>query len=266
MVTAIVRPSFVKHGIVIVPQERDGSRMVDTTRRSDKGNPAFRFEATFKVAFINVDDPSDAALVIVPAHADDFGDKAPGKCLSYAVKSAILKILMLETGEDEEGRIQPEPEPYNEDEEARLTNLRADALNGMGALQTAWKAMPEALRLRLHPQLASLKDAARAADASAKSALGAPSACGGGAGALADRALREAHRIEHAAGVLVQEERGPRGGADRPHPGDPGGAPHRIHGAALRQSGDAVGARAGAGGEGLVRDVHGEFHQPVRLL
>jgi hypothetical protein len=176
MVTAIVRPSFVKHGIVIVPQERDGSRMVDTTRRSDKGNPAFRFEATFKVAFINVDDPSDAALVIVPAHADDFGDKAPGKCLSYAVKSAILKILMLETGEDEEGRIQPEPEPYNEDEEARLTNLRADALNGMGALQTAWKAMPEALRLRLHPQLASLKDAARAADASAKSALGAPSA------------------------------------------------------------------------------------------
>jgi hypothetical protein len=43
-------------------------------------------------------------MVIVSAHANDQGDKAPGKALSYAVKSAILKVLMIETGESDESR------------------------------------------------------------------------------------------------------------------------------------------------------------------
>ena len=35
----------------------------------------------------------------------DNGDKAPGKAVTYATKAAILKILYLETGENEESRV-----------------------------------------------------------------------------------------------------------------------------------------------------------------
>lgn len=103
-VTALVRPHFIDAGIVIVPNLVHGE-MVDTGRKSAKGNIAWRYEGIFAVDFVNIDDPADRITVTVPAHADDYGDKAPGKALSYAVKSAVLKLNMLETGVDDEGRL-----------------------------------------------------------------------------------------------------------------------------------------------------------------
>jgi len=54
---------------------------------------------------VNVDEPTDVVVVPVAAHAEDMGDKAPGKALSYATKYSILKILLLESGESDESRI-----------------------------------------------------------------------------------------------------------------------------------------------------------------
>ena len=51
-----------------------------------------------------MDDPSDKFSIEIEAHALDHGDKAPGKALSYAKKYAVLKLLEIETGEEEEGR------------------------------------------------------------------------------------------------------------------------------------------------------------------
>jgi hypothetical protein len=53
---------------------------------------------------VNADDPTDKFSIEIEAHALDHGDKAPGKALSYAKKYAVLKLLDIETGEDEEGR------------------------------------------------------------------------------------------------------------------------------------------------------------------
>jgi hypothetical protein len=162
-VTALVRPHFVKHGIVLNVNVLE-SRVIETGQKSSNGTPLIRYEARFAVHFINMDDPHNYAVFEIDAHANDFGDKAPGKALSYAVKGAVLKALYLETGENDEGRAGGgEDRELTEEEELRLQELRDASLNGMKALEVAWKSMSGKIRLALAPQLASLKEAAQKA-------------------------------------------------------------------------------------------------------
>jgi hypothetical protein len=102
-VTAMVRPHFVEQGIIVVPRLMS-SATIDTGRKTSSGNPILRFEGLYEVSFVNADDPKDAVVIPIAAHAEDQGDKAPGKALSYATKYGILKVLLLETGEDDESR------------------------------------------------------------------------------------------------------------------------------------------------------------------
>lgn len=110
-VTAETRQHFVDNGVVIVPCELE-SKLVDSTTVTGKGNPIMRFEAKYRIDFINADQPSDKVSVELTAHALDQGDKAPGKAHSYATKYAVLKILQLESGEDEEGREVQKPRKF----------------------------------------------------------------------------------------------------------------------------------------------------------
>jgi hypothetical protein len=158
-VTAMVRPHFVAAGIVLAPRVVS-SAMVDTTRRSKSGNPAMRYEGRFAVDFVNIDDPADRITVELDAHADDYGDKAPGKALSYATKYAVLKLLMLETGEDDEGRLGPPQVEYTDAEQATIQELRDAALNGRDALKSAWQGLTKEQRQALSGELDSLKAAA----------------------------------------------------------------------------------------------------------
>lgn len=100
-VTEIIRPSFVSIGIITVPRQTSKSVIVDGLTKS--GGQKIRFEAMYEIDFIDIEDESKVT-VCVEAHAEGNDDKCAGKALSYAVKSAMLKVLMLETGEnDEEG-------------------------------------------------------------------------------------------------------------------------------------------------------------------
>jgi hypothetical protein len=104
-----LHPLFKKHGVIVMPSVMPETvRMVDTGRKTSKSNPISRFEAVFAVTFFNADDPSDKVTACIPAHADDEGDKAPGKALSYATKGALLKALMIESGDEEEERVDGE--------------------------------------------------------------------------------------------------------------------------------------------------------------
>jgi len=87
-VTAKVRPSLVKHGLVYYPQN-----LVYT----QNGN---RTEITVDIVFVNAANPQDKIAVPTLGYGVDNQDKGPGKALSYAVKMALLKALGLETGED----------------------------------------------------------------------------------------------------------------------------------------------------------------------
>ena len=104
-VTALVRNHLIEHGVLIVPKLR-GSSVVDAGQTKG-GTPIIRYEAKYEIEFVNCDMPGDVIVVPVEAHANDSGDKAPGKAVSYATKYAILKLFNIETGEDEESRVEP---------------------------------------------------------------------------------------------------------------------------------------------------------------
>jgi len=102
-VTAMTRASFIKHGVMVIPSEVS-SKMVEVGTTTAKGKPWMRFEANYQINFVNVDQTDDFAQITLTAHAEDYGDKAPGKAISYAVKSAVLKMLQIETGVNDESR------------------------------------------------------------------------------------------------------------------------------------------------------------------
>jgi len=102
-VTAVLRESMVKHGIVST-QSLVESSFEDTGDTTVKGTKWMLYTAKYNVSLINTDDPESQVNVIVEAQALDTGDKASGKAMSYAMKYALLKTFGLETGENEEGR------------------------------------------------------------------------------------------------------------------------------------------------------------------
>lgn len=111
MVVAVCRDHFVKHGIATYPEQVAGTLHPQGVKASKDGSgtvpdPMRLYEGTYLIHFVNIDDPADRVSVRIDAHAQDNGDKAPGKAVTYATKSALLKVLMLETGENDESRVE----------------------------------------------------------------------------------------------------------------------------------------------------------------
>ena len=104
MVTAILRKHMIEHGVVCIPTLVESSTV--QLPAAEGKTPQIRYEATYDFTFANVDVPEDTIHVRIQAHAMDNADKAPGKAISYAKKYAVLKLFELETGEDEESRVQ----------------------------------------------------------------------------------------------------------------------------------------------------------------
>lgn len=96
-VLSVVRQHFVDEGVIVVPKQVDKGVSIEGTTKN--GGKKIRMEALYDVSFIDVDDGSEI-VIRSEAHAEDNSDKGANKCLTYAVKNAILKILMLQTGDD----------------------------------------------------------------------------------------------------------------------------------------------------------------------
>ena len=122
-VTSEVRPQLIKYGVIIVPREVKGE-LRDTGKTTKGGTPYTAYVATYDIDFVNIDDPSDRATARVSANGEDQNDKGPGKAVSYATKTAILKILSIETGESDEARETQQPAPRIDEEQlSQLTDL-----------------------------------------------------------------------------------------------------------------------------------------------
>lgn len=119
-VTAIVRNHLIEHGIIVVPRLMESEVVGIGTTKS--GAPMIRYQARYEVDLVNMDDPQDKVTVSAEAHANDTGDKAPGKATSYATKYTLLKVFSIETGEDEEGRVEPyaSTQPITADQAAQV--------------------------------------------------------------------------------------------------------------------------------------------------
>ena len=96
-VLSVVRQHFVDEGVIVVPKQVDKGVSIEGTTKN--GGKKIRMEALYDVSFIDVDDGSEI-VIRSEAHAEDNSDKGANKCLTYAVKNVILKILMLQTGDD----------------------------------------------------------------------------------------------------------------------------------------------------------------------
>ena len=95
-VVATVRRSMIKHGLLCVPSLIKSE--VIEAGQTKNGASIIRYDGQYAVTFIDTDSEGENSQIamIVEAHANDHGDKAPGKALSYATKSALLKMFLLE--------------------------------------------------------------------------------------------------------------------------------------------------------------------------
>lgn len=110
MVTAVTRESLVKHGVISWPNLVCSVMNEPIQLEPAKVNKQYRYDATYDFTFANCDKMDEIIVIRIEAHAMDNADKAPGKALSYAKKYALLKLLDIETGEDEESRV---PESFD---------------------------------------------------------------------------------------------------------------------------------------------------------
>lgn len=122
-VTAACREHLTTHGILIVPEQISSDWV--HVGETEKGSPIIRYSGWYKVQFVNIDDPDQRISVTVESHANDHGDKAPGKALSYSVKAAMLKLFSIETGENEESRVEVAKglEPISEEQAKVIEDL-----------------------------------------------------------------------------------------------------------------------------------------------
>jgi len=124
---SVIRASLVSHGIVIEPVQRSGEFLQMRDLNLPQPVKMGLYSGFYDVHFVNIDKPEERTTISVEAHANDNGDKAPGKAMTYAVKTAILKQFTLETGEDDESRVEAQDVNFITQEQAgQLYNLLCD--------------------------------------------------------------------------------------------------------------------------------------------
>lgn len=138
---SVVREHIVKAGIVLTVSQTRGhynekGKKWDKDAKQEVPDTMRLYEGEYDVTLINADDPSDKVAVHVEAHAMDNGDKAPGKAMTYATKTAMLKLFWLETGENDESRAGPSSEI--DVDEVKLLIDKANDKSMLKALWTEW--------------------------------------------------------------------------------------------------------------------------------
>ncbi len=118
---SVIRAALVEHGVVIQPVQIKGEflqmRDLNATPQPIKMG---LYSGSYDIHFVNIDKPEERSTISVEAHANDNGDKAPGKAMTYAVKTAILKQFTLESGEDDESRAESSDVNFIDDEQQRI--------------------------------------------------------------------------------------------------------------------------------------------------
>lgn len=161
MVTAMVRQPMIEHGIVCFPSLVSGETIQPPPTAEGKERQ-LRYEAIYDFTFANAEDPKDCIVIRIQAHANDSGDKAPGKAISYAKKYAILKLFEIETGEDEESRVR-EAEEFPIEDHLAAIGAAADIDSLKDAFATAYRLAEEARDKDAQKSLIKAKDARKKA-------------------------------------------------------------------------------------------------------
>lgn len=95
-VAETVQTAFAAAGILCLPTVVDSG--VESARTS-QDKPTWRASVLVEFRLINADDPADTLTFRWPGQADDSGDKAVQKALTYAAKYGLMKLLLI-AGDD----------------------------------------------------------------------------------------------------------------------------------------------------------------------
>lgn len=143
-VVALARASVIDQGIIITTDFiSDNSRTVT----NNSGKESYIYEAFIRVWYINSDDPNDKFSTDVVAHAMDSGDKAPGKAVTYATKTSLVKVLFLETGINDEKR-HADQDSYSDEQFGMFHDFIANG-DGLG-LHMFTQCIPENSQISLY--------------------------------------------------------------------------------------------------------------------
>lgn len=110
-VDAALREALVEHGVVAL-MVNVGDRQSERHLEVDKyNNPRtlYQTECVVTIRFFNADDPADTVDIVGWGQGLDYQDKATGKAISYAAKSAYLSSLHLRGQPDNEADNIPAP-------------------------------------------------------------------------------------------------------------------------------------------------------------
>ena len=95
---ALLAPHLAEFGIVVTSEKAGDSSERRTI--TDK----YVYVSSFNITYINIDKPDDRFSTLIESQAMDSGDKAPGKAITYATKTSLLKVFGIESGDKEESR------------------------------------------------------------------------------------------------------------------------------------------------------------------
>ena len=127
-VISVIREALVDNGIVVFPNQVSGEFLI---KRDLSATPPVKmglYSGVYEINFVNIDNGEDRVTATIHSHANDNGDKAPGKAASYATKTAMLKVFSLETGENDESRADVmDFDLINQDQQGALFNLLCDS-------------------------------------------------------------------------------------------------------------------------------------------
>lgn len=157
MVTAMVRQPMIEAGIVCVPSVVS-AETIQPPPKADGTEKQLRYEATYDFLFVNADNPEDKITIRIQSHANDSGDKAPGKAISYAKKYAILKLFEIETGEDDESRVKDQT-PFPVEYYIEQINSTADMAALREMFASAYQAAGESRDTEAQKLIIKAKDA-----------------------------------------------------------------------------------------------------------
>lgn len=94
-----IRAKMLEHGVLFYPVDLTHE---DTHCEGPNGKTTYCSIATFKVRFVNCDNPDEYLDAETYGYGLDNQDKGPGKCISYGLKTVLLNLLQLRGQPDNE--------------------------------------------------------------------------------------------------------------------------------------------------------------------
>lgn len=129
---AKIRGLFIQNGLVLVVKTNAVDPPIE--RKTSAGNPIYLTQGHFVVEVVNIDNPGDAVAISTYGYGLDNGDKGINKASTQAAKQALMKLLLVETGDDEESRAEDDGSSNAKAEATQTEGVGADVLDAIVSL------------------------------------------------------------------------------------------------------------------------------------